>query len=628
MHSQAQDFGFSALPVLSPDTAPNPARMRKETLLLDGIWSLSVNDGPPEPVLVPFAPQAKVNKIAVPEGEARLAYATTFELPLGWTGGLIHFEGVDHEAEVILNGRVLGRHAGAYDPFAFYVPGSVLGLGIASRATRLHALSVIVRDSSTSRSTLSGKQERRPGEGCIFYGNMSGIWKSVWIERVGPAHVSEFLVDADSAGNLRVAVEVAGGRAGQAVVLSLAGPDGEAVRAGAPVVGGRAEIAARVQDVRPWSLSDPHLYAGTLALLDARGAVVDAIDTYVGFRDVRMSEGYYRLNGEPFFFQGLLNQAIYPDTLYTPTDGHTLTDMDGTRRHGFTGERRHQTTPRHRDLWLADKHGYWLSIELPCARDLSGRADRDRALDEWRRIVRAYAWNHPCVFFLVPGNENWGLLTHPHHEVTADDEERERFQYELGRVTEEAAPPRLPYAANDGWRMVTSRKGGEAQDRLDPGRLMLNIHDYADTAGLRAIYGDLPRFPQPGTWGGNPGHVFHSPDYSYDGHTPVMLSEVGGRALLDRPSTGVFAYGTLHRDADVWATEVGEMIALVGSLPILRGGYVLTQTRDAGNDPDNETSLGEVNGILDARGGHKHAGDALRLANEAARRSFRSLSEA
>lgn len=628
MQIQAHDFDLTVLPVLTRDTAPNPARMRRETLLLDGVWSLSVNDGPLEPVLVPFVPQAKVNKIAVPPGEVRLAYSRTFTLPIGWAGGLLHFEGVDHEAEVTLNGQTLGRHAGAYDPFAFLVPASVLDLGIASGSTRLHALTVLVRDSSFSRSILSGKQERKAREGCIFYGNMSGIWKSVWIEHVGPIHVSELLVDADSAGNLRVAVEVSGASGAHSLTLFLSGPDGEAIRVSAPVTEGHAQIVAQVANVQPWSIASPSLYLGSLVLLDGHGAVVDAIDTYVGFRDVRMQDGYYRLNNEPFFFQGLLNQAVYPDTLYTPTDAHTLTDLNETRRHGFNGERRHQTTPRHRDLWLADKGGYWLSIELPCARDLSRRSDRDQALLEWHRILRAYAWNHPCVFFLVPGNENWGLLTHPHHEVDASDEERERFQYELGRATEAAAPPHLPYAANDGWRLVTARKGTMSHDQLDPSRLMFNIHDYTGDAELRSTYGSLPRFPEPGTWGGNASYVFHSEDYSYNGHTPMILSEVGGRALLSRPSEGVFAYGTIHRDPDAWAAEVSQMIALLGSLPVVRGGYVLTQTRDAGNDPEDETSLGELNGILDGHGGNKHAGDALYRANEAARQSFWSLTEA
>jgi hypothetical protein len=57
----------------------------------------------------------------------------------------------------------------------------------------------------------------------------------------------------------------------------------------------------------------------------------------------------------------------------------------------------------------------------------------------------------------------------------------------------------------------------------------------------------------------------------------------------------------------------------MGELPVVRGGYVLTQTRDAGNDPDDETSRGEVNGILDSRGKPKYPGEVVRLANQRAR---------
>jgi hypothetical protein len=370
-----------------------------------------------------------------------------------------------------------------------------------------------------------------------------------------------------------------------------------------------------VEDVQPWTTSNPHLYFGALTLRDARGLLVDEVGTYAGFRDFVMRDGYYRLNGVPFFFQGLLNQAVYPDTLYTPTDEHTLTDFEHTLDQGFNGERRHQTTPRHRDLWLADRMGYWLSIEMPSARNLMGREHRAEAIDEWKRIVRAYAWNHPSVFFLAPGNEDWGLLEHAHHRVPATAQHREAYQFELAEATEEVAPPGMPYAANDGWRVVTSRKRGQRIRRVDTDRLMLNIHEYAGNDFIRRTYGPIARFPVPGTWGKNPRHVFHSKDYSYDGMTPIIMSEIGGRALLNRTSRGVFAYGKIHRKPEAWATELAELITLMGQLPIVRGGYVLTQTRDAGNDPEDDSSMGEINGLLDGRGLVKYDGNRVREAN-------------
>jgi len=619
MKTRVDDFGLNAVPVLTRDTAPNPARMRRDTLTLDGLWNLSVNGGAIEPVQVPFAPQAKINGIKVPEGEAVLRYATAFELPRDWTGGLLHLEGVDHDAEVIVNGVSLARHVGAWDPIGVFIPREVLDLGIVGEATTLHKVEVVARDSSRARTILSGKQERQTSEGVIFYGNMSGIWKSVWVEQVGAARIQDFLVVAEASGRLCVTVEVAGSQDGQEVALTLAHEDGGSVALRGDVVEGRVTLIGRVEDVLTWSTECPNLYFGTLTLLDGEGRALDEIGTYVGFRDFVMQDGYYRLNGRPFYLQGLLNQAIYPDTLYTPTDQHTLTDYEHTLQQGFNGERRHQTTPRHRDLWLADKMGYWLSIEMPSARNLMNRAHRAEAIAEWQRIVKAYAWNHPCVFFLAPGNEDWGLLEHPHHRVPATAKHREAFQFELAEATEDVAPPGMPYAANDGWRVVTARKRGQRVNRIDTGRLMLNIHEYAGNDFIRRTYGRIPRFPVPGTWGPNPRHVFHSPDYSYDGTTPIVMSEIGGRALLNRTSKGVFAYGKIHRDPESWAAELSALITLMGELPVVRGGYVLTQTRDAGNDPDDDSSRGEINGILDGRGMPKYAGDRVRQANERAR---------
>ncbi|MDB5661058.1 MAG: hypothetical protein JWS10_3673 [Cypionkella sp.] len=610
----------AALPILTRDTAPNPARIRRETLPLDGVWNLSVCGGPSEPVVVPFAPQSKVNGITVPRGKADLRYDRTVELPFDWEGGMLHIEGADHEADVLMNGVKLCRHKGAYDPIGIFVPASVLALGVDGDSTKLHSLTVAVRDYSGRRSIISGKQERQTSEGVIFYGNMSGLWKSVWIERAQTSHINDFKIVASGTGDLTATIDVASPQDGQNVLLTLA-HEGLTFSVSGAVEGGRAVLKKHIDDVRAWSLQDPNLYFGTLTLLDHDRRLVDSIETYVGFRTFVMDwdSGYYRLNGQPFYFQGLLNQAIYPDTLYTPTDQHTLTDFEHTLEQGFNGERRHQTTPRHRDLWFADKMGYWLSIELPSARDLLKLGSRANAIAEWGRIIRAYAWNHPCVFFLVPINEDWGMLEHRHHEVKATDTDREAFQIELGLVTEEIAPPGMPYAANDGWRVITSRKFGMPVETLARERLMLNIHDYAENSLLKHIYGRIECWPDRDTWGENPRHVFHSHGYGYDGQTPIMMSEIGGRALLNRPSKGVFAYGKTHTDPEVWAAELAELITLMGTFAFVRGGYVLTQTRDAGNDPDDDTSKGEVNGLLDAQGVLKYPGPVVQEANGKAR---------
>jgi hypothetical protein len=66
----------------------------------------------------------------------------------------------------------------------------------------------------------------------------------------------------------------------------------------------------------------------------------------------------------------------------------------------------------------------------------------------------------------------------------------------------------------------------------------------------------------------------------------------------------------------------GIMIA-IGASPIIRGGYVMTQMRDAGNDPNNKMSGGELNGILTADGKEKIPAEEFRTANEIAERYWR-----
>jgi hypothetical protein len=355
--------------------------------------------------------------------------------------------------------------------------------------------------------------------------------------------------------------------AGQRVALRLRREGLPDLRAEAAVVagvaGGLARFDLMVEGARPWSPDAPHLHDATLTLLGEDGATLDALDTYLGFRDFEMRDGYYRLNGEPFQLRGLLNQAIYPDTLYTPTDAHTLRDYEETLAHGFNGERRHQTTPRHRDLWLADRMGYWLSIEMPSARNLRNDAHRAAAVAEWTRIVRAYAW-HPSVLYLA-GQRELGPAQRP---PPRDRRQRGRARgvpVRTRRGHRGLRPPRHPVC---GQRRLAPCHLAPARRHPEPPRPVAADVQPPRLRGQLAAAQHL-RPPAPlspaGKWSWNARYVFQDSSYTYDGRTPIVLSEVGGRACLNRPARGVFAYGRIYHDPAKWGDELGELIELMGT---------------------------------------------------------------
>ena len=639
-NTYAKSSPTGAIPAI-PETAPNPQFIRDHMVSLDGEWKFGVGDDPArahlartvryrlldKTIQVPFAPQSKASGLDWKNLNAAVTwYERRITLPEDWKGGLLHLEGVDYQCDVFVNGKHAGFHKGGYDPVKLDIS-RWLKYGAGRGGSREHTITVRVQDSSTSRTQVAGKQERHNKEGDIFYKNMSGLWKSTWIEKIERSYIDHLKLEANAAGMLQTQAILKGAGEGYKLRLRL-----QHERESEPVVnrevavtGTRVVLWDVVDNVKLWDLKNPHLYFGTVELIGPDGEVLDSVRTYTGFRTFALGRCVFELNGQPFYMQGLLNQAIYPDTLYTPTDEHTNLDYKQTLAHGFTGERRHQTTPRHRDLWLADRMGYWLSVELPSARDLTHVHDRAQALQEWRAIVNAYAFGHPSVFFLVPGNEDWGMLEHEHHRTRANNADREEFQMELGRATEAVAPAGMLYSANDGWRVVTTHKHGRHITHLDENRLMFNIHDYRSAEELIAYYGDLPAVLPAGAWvQADSFKNLHAFGYKHNGRAPVLISEMGGRALVTNPQAPIFAYGKIHTNPLAWAAETGGIIEALGRLPVVNG-YVATQTRDAGNDPDDPLSAGEVNGILTAKGAAKVAPELLANANTTAKQSWERL---
>ena len=71
-------------------------------------------------------------------------------VPPSWLGGwlLVHFEAVDHEAEVWVDGQMKARHLGGYDAFSLRMP--------ANREQFL--LTLHVKDPTTRKANPVGKQ--------------------------------------------------------------------------------------------------------------------------------------------------------------------------------------------------------------------------------------------------------------------------------------------------------------------------------------------------------------------------------------------------------------------------------------------------------------------------------------
>ena len=461
------------LPRIPLPEHPDPMMERARWESLNGWWECAIvpADSPGSapgqwrPILVPFAVETPASGVARPLlPDERLHYRRPVPIPPAWRGERIriHFCAVDHECEVMIDGRPAARHTGGYLPFH---------VDVADTDRDAVELRLEVADPTDTRDIQRGKQSLNPRT--IWYTATSGIWGSVWMEPLPRTAIEavDIRSEPDLSGfRLRVGVE-GDGRGPLEVEVDL--PDGGRLRAaGTTGAWNRVDIP----DPLPWSPDSPALYRFTIR------AGGDEVRTWSALRTVALSAASaggpgrcVLLNGEPVLVNAPLSQGYWPESGMTPPDEAALLhDLTTLRRMGFNAVRVHVKVESRRFYHLCDRLGLMvvqdmvsggvaplgirasgavqaLGLTLPdrsaVFRRWTGRsraADRVRFVRELAGMIR-HLRSHPCIVMWVPFNEGWGQF---------DARGAERF-------VRRADPTRLVDAAS-GW---FDQGGGDFRSR-------------------------------------------------------------------------------------------------------------------------------------------------------------------
>ena len=205
---------------------PRPQLQRNDWLCLNGKWdyvggasapnalnpSKPVNfDGKVGKILVPYCPESVLSGIERKQ-EINMWYRRRFEIPSVWKNKqvLIHFDAVDHDASVFINGKKAGTHSGGYEGFTLNIT-SFLKEGT-------NIVIVAAHDPNDGRKP-SGKNGPR-GD----YTFTSGIWQTVWLEPVSKNYIKDIKLLPDLANSrLKVLVNAETGQ------VSLTALDGKMI---------------------------------------------------------------------------------------------------------------------------------------------------------------------------------------------------------------------------------------------------------------------------------------------------------------------------------------------------------------------------------------------------------------
>jgi hypothetical protein len=408
---------------VGPDNAlpeyPRPQLTRPRWMNLNGLWQFApAAEGEPVPtgqeldeqILVPYPVESALSGIM--RTEERMWYRRTVRVPAGWQIGtgerlILHFGAVDYDAKVWVNGKLVATHRGGYDGFDVDITNAL-------RHPMDGPQEIIVWAEDLTDATFQpiGKQ-RRVGDRGIFYQGSSGIWRTVWMEPVAQAHVTELDMTPDlDASALRLTPHVTGATAGQRIEAVAFDGDEAVGRVTGPV--GR-ELVLPVPDAKLWSPDSPFLYDLRVRLVDGRGgAVVDEVGSYFGMREISIVEGAdgrprLALNGEILFHMSTLDQGFWPDGLNTaPTDEALRFDLEQHKVLGFNTVRKHIKVEPDRWYYWADRLGLMVWQDMPSAKtDPIPDPWRDQFESELHEMIREHdSWT--SIVAWVPFNEGWG----------------------------------------------------------------------------------------------------------------------------------------------------------------------------------------------------------------------------
>ena len=532
---------------------PRPNLVRDSYFNLNGEWDCCISNSAQietaeynRKILVPFSPETALSGV---EEQLRpgmyLHYRKVFKLPEGFIKSrvLLHFGAVDQECEVFLNGTSLGQHKGGYLPFYFDVTDVLQDENV---------LTLRVTDETEQSPHARGKQKlsKKGILSSLFYTPQSGIWQTVWMESVPEEYIEWVKITPlydKSAVRFKFKTAGMNRRAGE---MEPVKPDQEkAICKGEQSVQitimEQDKVIAQTQTdpgkecvigldgFRSWSPEDPFLYDVEITLGD------DVVTSYFGMRKVsvnRDAKGILRffLNNKPYFFNGLLDQGYWPESLMTPPCDEALVyDIEKQKELGYNTIRKHVKVESERFYYHCDRIGMLVWQDMPNGggaynmafvagiANLSDSIAREMSDSNYRRFKREdpegrrqycrdltgmvkQLYNHPCIAAWVPFNEGWG-------------------QFDAAKITEKLRGLDKTRLINQacGW---FDQKGGD----------MYSIHNYR--RGL-AVSPQKDRVVALTEFGGYAypvaGHMFSNRKFGYRHYSSSEALTVGYRRLIE-----------------------------------------------------------------------------------------------
>ena len=442
---------------------PRPLLMREDYQILNGWWdyAFTIDNKQPQQyegrILVPFSPETALSGVGRQlKPDEYLWYRRNFDLP-GWDREkgqnriLLHFGAVDQSCEVRINGHKVKRHTGGYLPFEVDI----------SRYAQESANELIVAVKDLSDTSYHSKGKQKLNAGGMFYTAQSGIWQTVWLEKVPKTYIKEIKTVPDIekkiirikvsssystdkknvdklSRNLPIEIKIRKPGLYPDPVVKPSQISTEDMLETAVLAVSDKWIEIPIESISLWNCETPYLYYFEVKLGDDRAISYFAMRKFS--LETKVHEEVLRicLNGEVQFQNGVLDQGYWPESLYTPpSDAAMIFDIQEMKKTGFNMVRKHLKIEPQRWYYHCDRLGIvvwqdmvnggsyykhwfvtygatllsWLRIPMrdvyPRLLSREAKAGRLEFIREMKETIRLLG-NHPSIAAWVIFNEGWG----------------------------------------------------------------------------------------------------------------------------------------------------------------------------------------------------------------------------
>ena len=194
----------------------------------------------------------------------------------------VHFGAVNYEADVYLNGKLLGKHIGGFTPFTYEITS-------------------ILKNENNSLVVRVDNKRKREGVPTLNtdWWNYGGITRDVSVIELPATFISDYRIQLakGSLNQISGYIQVSGSKPAQKIAIEI--PELKIKNEVSADESGKASFSINAKNLKLWSPENPYLYKLKITYGN------DIVSDKIGFRTIETKGTDILLNGKPIFLRGI-----------------------------------------------------------------------------------------------------------------------------------------------------------------------------------------------------------------------------------------------------------------------------------------------------------------------------------